>query len=108
MKSSFIPIALAIGIMLSPESLILLGNNVGLAGISFLGGILVAVLAHIFTAISYGKSFELFPGQESEILILKESLGSLPAIVFPLCSRVAFTIFFSTAILAASRTSPNV
>lgn len=100
--SFIISTALVMGLMLSPESLTLFGNNIGLAGIPFLVIILLAATIQIFTALSYGELFALFPGQGSETRFIKEALGPFPAIVFPLCSRVVCTICLSTVILVTS------
>ena len=54
-------IAVAIGLMLSSEPLTLLGNNVGVAGISFLVFIPGAVLLHVVTALSFGELMSSFP-----------------------------------------------
>ena len=97
-----IPLALAMGLMLSPESLTLLGNNMGIAGISFLVVVLSAMVVHLFTALSYGELFTLSPGPGGETRFIREALGSIPAIVLPLCSRVVFTICAATGILATA------
>jgi amino acid transporter len=94
--------ALAMGLMFSSESLTLLGNNVGVAGIYFLAFIPAAVLLHLFTALSFGELLSPFPGPEGEARFLKEALGSIPAIVLPIGSRVLFTICASTGILATA------
>ncbi|UCF84855.1 MAG: APC family permease, partial [Desulfobacteraceae bacterium] len=95
-------IAVAIGLMLSSESLTLLGNNMGVAGVSFLAFMLAAVLLHLFTVISFGKVFSLFPGPEGEARFMKMALGFIPAIVLPIGSRVLFTICAATGILATA------
>ena len=94
--------AVAMGLMLSSEVLTLLGNNVGVAGIYFLALIPAAILLHLFTALSYGELLSPFPGPEGEARFLKEALGSIPAIVLPIGSRVLFTICAATGILATA------
>ena len=44
-RSFIVSIALAVGLMLSPDSLIILGNNIGTAGISFLISVVLAMIA---------------------------------------------------------------
>ena len=95
-------IAVAIGLMLSSESLTLLGNNAGVAGTSFLIFIPAALLLHLVTALSFGELLSPFPGPEGEARFLKEALGSIPAIVLPIGSRVLFTICAATGILATA------
>jgi amino acid transporter len=94
--------AVAIGLMFSNEALTLLGNNVGVAGTYFLIFIPVAVLLHLFTALSFGELLSPFPGPEGEARFLKAALGSIPAIVLPIGSRVLFTICAATGILATA------
>jgi len=68
-------IAVAIGLMLSSESLTLLGNNTGMAGISFLIFIPAAVLLHLVTALSFGELMSPFPGPEGEARFIRMALA---------------------------------
>jgi len=95
-------IAVAIGLMLSSESLTLLGNNAGVAGISFLIFIPAAVLLHMVTALSFGELMSPFPGPEGEARFIKMALGPVFAIVFPIGARVLFTVCAATGILATA------
>ncbi len=95
-------IAMAVGLLISPESLTLLGNSVGIAGASFLIFILTGLVVHLFTALSFGERFSTFPGPGGEALLMEKTLGSIVAIVLPFCSRVLFTLCASTAILVTS------
>lgn len=95
-------IAIAMGLLLSPGSLMILGNNMGIAGASFLVVILTGLVVHLFTALSFGELSLHFPGPEGETRFIKESLGRTPALVLPLCSRVLFTLCASTGILATA------
>jgi amino acid transporter len=88
--------------MLSPESLVVLGNNVGFAGISFLAVVLAAVVLHLLSALSYGELFSLFPGPGGEARFIRSALGPVPAIALPLCSRVVFAISAATGILVTA------
>lgn len=90
------------GLMLSSESLGLLGNNIGIAGIPFFASILIAVIVHVSTALRYGELFAMFPGAKGEAQFMQKALGSVPAIVFPLCSRVVITVCASTGMLATA------
>ncbi len=95
-------LALATGLMLSPESLVLLGNNTGIMGIYFLAAILFASIVLISTALCYGEIFSKFPSSTGEVLFIKEAIGSAAAIVFPICSRVVLTICMSTGVLVTA------
>jgi amino acid transporter len=97
--------ALAAGVMLSPDSLVLLGNAMGAAGVLFVIAVLTATVAHLLTALSYRKLSKSFPGPAgigSEAVFLKEILGPVPAIVLPLCSRVLFAVCAATGVLVTA------
>ncbi len=88
--------------MLSPESLVLMGNSMGRTGLSFLLMLLGAAALQILTSRSYGILLERFPGAGGEARWIKEALGTLPALAFPICSRVFLAVCASTGILAAA------
>jgi amino acid transporter len=95
-------IAIAIGLMLSSESLTLLGNNAGIAGTSFLIFIPAAVLLHLVTALSFGELMSSFPGPQGEARFIRMALGPVSAIVFPIGARVVFAVCAATGILATA------
>jgi len=95
-------LVLAMGLMLSPESLIILGNSMGGAGSLFLVFIISSMVVYLFTALSYAKIHSLYAGPEGESRVIKEALGVIPAIVLPICSRVVFTLCVATGILATA------
>ena len=95
-------IAITMGLLLSPGSLTILGNNMGIAGASFLVVILTGLVVHLFTALSFGECSLHFPGPDGEARLMKESMGPTPALVLPLCSRVLFTLCAATSILATA------
>jgi len=94
-------VALSMALMLSPGSLILLGNSIGATCSLFLLFIPVAIGVQIITAMTYGQLHSLFP-RGGEGLFLKEALGPIPAIAVPLCSRVCFTVCASTGMLVTA------
>ncbi len=71
-------------------------------GTSFLIVILSVIVIHLFTALSYSELFALFPGPGGEARLIKETLGPVPAIVLPLCSRVLFGLCAVTGILVTA------
>ena len=95
-------LATAMGLLLSPGTLTILGNNMGIAGASFLVVILTVLVVHLFTALSFGELSLHFPGPDGEARLLKESMGPTPALVLPLCSRVLFTLCAATSILTTA------
>lgn len=99
-KFSFI--ALAMGLMLSPETLTILGNSVGEAGTACYIIVLSAASIHLLTVLSYGQLFSILPGPDLEIRVFKEALGSILAMVLPVCSKVLFAVCAATGILATA------
>jgi amino acid transporter len=103
MKFSFLaPLAIAMGLMMSPESLATLGNAVGRAGLPFFGSILLAGAFFIMTAVIYSNIFSLFPGPAADAVAIRNAFGRIPATVFPLSARVTFTLSASTAMLVTA------
>ena len=62
--SIIVPLAIAVGVMLSSESLLVLGNGMGRAGALFLALLFLAVAAHFFALLSYKEVFGLDPGRQ--------------------------------------------
>jgi amino acid transporter len=93
-------LAFALGVMLSPDTLILLGNTLGHEGRAALSGLLVAGALHVLTARTYGR-LGLHPAAcEGESRVLHAAFGPLVATVLPLCTRVIYTVSAATGILA--------
>src|SRR5215813_15144895 len=93
-------LAFALGVMLSPEMLILLGNTLGHEDRAALSGLLVAGGLHVLTARTYGR-LGLHPAASAgESRVLHAAFGPLVATVLPLCARVVFTVCATTGILA--------
>ena len=93
-------LAFALGVMLSPDSLILLGNMLGSEGVAVITGLLIAAGLHTLTALTYGKVGFCPSASDGEICVLRAALGPLPATVLPLCARVLYTVCAATGILA--------
>jgi len=95
-----VSLAVAMGLMLSPASLVLLGNSMGRVGLSYLIIILFAMGLQLFTAFSFGELINRYPSPGGEAKGIQETLGTIPATVLPLCSRVVFTICIGTILLS--------
>jgi amino acid transporter len=93
-------LALAMGLLVSPDALILLGNQMGSVGLAFLGLLLFAGMTALGTAYSTAALYEQFPGAGGEALGLQQALGTLPAIVLPLCARLVVLVCASTGTMA--------
>ena len=93
-------LAFALGVMLSPDTLILLGNTLGREGDAALSGFLIAGGLHVLTAWTYGR-LGLHPtASVGESRLLTDAYGPLVATVLPLCARVVYTVAAATGILA--------
>src|SRR5712691_4704748 len=93
-------LAFALGVMLSPDTLILLGNTLGHEGRAALNGLLVAGALHVLTAWAYGRPGLHPTASEGESRVLHATFGPLVATVLPLCARVVYTVGAATGILA--------
>ncbi len=91
--------AAGLGMFLSAEALMLLGNGVGLAGISFLLALAVAALVHGLGACYL---FGRFSGPADEIRLLQKVLGPTAALAVPAAGRVALALVAATALMAIS------
>src|SRR5262249_8027683 len=100
-------LAFALGVMLSPDTLILLGNTLGHEDRAALSGLLVASGLHMLTARTYGR-LGLHPAaREGESRVLHAAFGPLVATVLPLCARVVFTLWPTSAIMAIAGAAFN-
>lgn len=94
-------VAYAMGLMLSPEALILLGNTLGRSGLSvFVGGLALALGLHSLTALMYGRWEGAAPVYSGEAQVLRAAWGPVVATVLPLGARLVFTVSAATGILA--------
>ena len=98
---SFLVFVFAIGIMISSDTLALLGNFFGKTGNA--GFFLIIFSAVIYLALlsQYKQLFIFFPEQSSDIEILKSVIGTLPAL-FPFFVKMIAIIFLSTGLLVSS------
>lgn len=95
--SKTIPIALTMGIMLSPDTLALLGNLVGKTGWAGLGLILGSMIIFLIHAANY----QTLNQKVREIDFLMTRLGKL-VVYLPWSTRGFAAIFLSTGILVSS------
>ena len=97
-----VPISIALSVMLSPESLVVLGNGMGRGGAPFLIFVSLAVFAHFLTVVSYGELLCLQPGSLGESNLVRKTLGSVLDTILPLSSKVLFALCASAGILATA------
>lgn len=92
-------LAAGLGFLLSAETLIIVGNGMGLGGVWFAVFILAGAGAHLPGA------FTLFAnpaGPWIETDLPQRTLGRTAAVVFPLSSRLAVAVVASTGLLATA------
>jgi len=98
----YVPLVFPLGLMLSPDSLSLLGNWAGVSGIHFLQMLCFGAAVHSLTAFSYNSIYHPESGARGEVDYVKQSLGSVTAFLFSICSRIAFAVCATTGILATA------
>ncbi len=98
---SLLVFVFAIGIMISSDTLVLLGNFFGKTGNA--GFFLIILSAVIYLALlsQYKQLFIFFPVLSSDIEILKSVFGTLPAL-FPFFVKMIAIVFLSTGLLVSS------
>lgn len=96
------PAALALGFLLSPESLTKLGNGVGQGGRYFLALLVFAALVHVVNGSSYDRLQQFLPGSTIETHPLRSLLGQRVSTLLPLVTRVPAFVCFGTAVLATA------
>lgn len=101
MKALILTISIPIGVMFSPETLVLLGNSAGYNGVYFYLSVVAAAL------ILCGCAFCLFypardPEQESEVSQLTQSIGRFPAAALVLSARLSVTLLAATSVLVTA------
>ncbi|MDY6989306.1 MAG: amino acid permease [Thermodesulfobacteriota bacterium] len=95
-------ISVAMGLLVSPEALTLVGNSAGQAGQGFVGFVLLAGLAYLLISLAYTKTFALYPGPSGEARFIRRAFGAIAAVVSPVCPRVTMAVCASTALLATA------
>ena len=95
-------LGLALGLMISPDSLVILGQNAGRMGLAVVPLLFPAMALHLFTAATYGEMNRCIPGPGGEIRLIRRALGAVPAAALLLCSRVLFVLCAAPLILATA------
>jgi amino acid transporter len=95
-------ISVAMGLLVSPETLTALGNSVGKTGQGFVGFVLLAGVIHLLTTLAYDTTSALYPGPSGEARLIRKAFGAVAAVVSPVCARVTTAVFASSALLATA------
>lgn len=98
MKLLLISISIPIGVMLSPETLILLGNSAGYNGMVFFLSLIASALICCLCALSIFS-----PGgqaeQANELSVLVRGIGRFPGASLVLSARLSITLLAATSVL---------
>lgn len=97
----FLVFVFAIGIMISSDTLALLGNFFGKTGNAGFFLIIFSAIIYLALLSQYKQLFIFSPVQSSDIEILKAVIGTLPAL-FPFFVKMIAIIFLSTGLLVSS------
>lgn len=101
MKLFFYSIAIPIGVMLSPETLVLLGNSAGYNGMIFF--LSVAAAAVVCCMCAYCL---FYPGKQAEegneLSLLAKVIGRFPAAALVLSARLSVTLLVATSVLVTA------
>ena len=90
------------GLLVSPETLMAVGNAAGRAGHWLASFIVGAGLIHAITAMAYKRVYARQLNASGEVRLIRNAFGSVPALLVPLCARVTVAVCVSTALLATA------
>jgi amino acid transporter len=92
-------LAAGLGIILSAQTLILLGNGVGQAGIWFLIFLIAGAALHLLGAFTI---FADISSPRGETRFLQKNLGKWAALLLPLSSRLSLTLVATTGLVVTA------
>ena len=101
MKLFLYSIAIPIGVMLSPETLVLLGNSAGYNGKLFF--LSVAIAAAVSSMCAYSIFYLGRQADEgNELFLLAKVLGRFPAAALVISARLSVTLLVATSVLVTA------
>jgi len=101
MKLFLYSIAIPIGVMLSPETLVLLGNSAGYNGKLFF--LSVAIAAAVSSMCAYSIFYLGRQADEgNELFLLAQVLGRFPAAALVISARLSVTLLVATSVLVTA------
>ena len=98
MKLFLISISIPIGVMLSPETLILLGNNAGYNGMFFFLSVAASALVSCLCALSIFSTTGQME-EANELSVLTTLMGRFPGAALVLSARLSITLLAATSVL---------
>ena len=96
-----VPAAMSLGIAMSPDTLVMLGNIAGHTGYYSIGLLLPAMAVFMIFAAMFARLDENGFYAASENRLFRRSIGSVP-VYLPLVVRICATLFLSTGILVSA------
>jgi amino acid transporter len=104
---TILPVALALGILLSPEVFTVLGNASGYAGMWIPVFMLLAGIVYAIIACAYDTQKPWYFKAKGEVKaaefrVIQRFLGVVPALLLPVLGRVTVAICLSTILLATA------
>jgi len=100
-RDFLLPFVFSIGVMLSVDTLAMLGNFLGKTGYSGFLLIFLSAIIYLELLFQYKQLFNLFPGYSTDIEIVKDILGTIPGL-FLFFVKIIAVIFLSTGLLVSS------
>jgi hypothetical protein len=97
----FVPAALSLGIAMSPDTLVMLGNIAGHTGYLSIGLLLPAMAVFMVFAAMFARLEAHTADTASESRLIHDSFGALP-VYLPFLVRVYAALFLSTGILVSA------
>ena len=97
--SDYISVALSLGIVMSPDTLVMLGNAVGAAGWMTLGFIVVGIIIHVATVDSFRV---LHAAAGNHIKGFQRVLGRRFATILLICGKLPLAVCASTALVVSA------
>ena len=94
--------ATAMGLMVSPDTLALLGRLSGTGGLTAAFLLAVGVAVHLFVARRYAHVHRRYPGPSGETTLISRFLGPHVATVLPVASRVSVAIGMAAGVLVSA------
>ncbi len=96
------PVCMALGLMLSPENLVLVGRMAGNTMHFGLALLAIGAVVHLIHGGRYRVLAGRFSGPAGEALFIESVFGIYPAMILPVLPRVLVAVCIATAVLVSS------
>ncbi len=102
LSNQLFPMTVAMGLLVSPEGLTILGNAAGRAGHGLFYVLMGAGLLHVTTAMAYQRIYAQYPGPFGEMGLIGKALSPVAALWVSAFARLIVAVCASTALLATA------